>query len=156
MAKMLIAGASGSLGFEVLKIAADQHIPVRALVWSPTSREKVKPHTDDVFVADARKHAAVVWDHLWQGPELMEVGGPQIHSRNEIAALIQQKIKTRIIHLPMLAVIPGLLALRLITENTQAKLDFFKYVSTHDMLVQPYGNITFRQYLDHLDLNRLK
>jgi uncharacterized protein YbjT (DUF2867 family) len=56
MSKILLAGASGKLGHEILRVLIEKKITVRALARDPW-RLAVKP--DEVFVADARDAAAL-------------------------------------------------------------------------------------------------
>jgi uncharacterized protein YbjT (DUF2867 family) len=99
--------------------------------------------------------AQVVVDNMFEGPEIMEAGGPQIYTRNEIAKMIKKKTNGRIVHVPVLMIIPSLLFLRYIDDNIQAKLDYFKFVSTNDMVAPGHGHISFRDYIENLDLNDL-
>src|SRR5690606_30837820 len=54
MEKVLLAGASGSLGMEVAKKLAHAFIPFRALVNSEGSAEQLRAYTQDIWVADAQ------------------------------------------------------------------------------------------------------
>src|SRR5690606_1116669 len=54
MEKVLLAGASGSLGMEVAKKLAHSFIPFRALVNSEESAEQLRGYTQDIWVADAQ------------------------------------------------------------------------------------------------------
>ena len=51
--KVLLAGASGALGMEVLKLLKEQDLEVRALVHSEDGAEKVAAYTEDIWKADA-------------------------------------------------------------------------------------------------------
>ncbi len=285
MGKVLVAGASGALGFEVLKLLKSRNIPGRALVHSSKAKEKVKPYTDDVFVADirypeqlenlcndvdivfsalgksvslfkprlsdydeidflgnknilqqvkksgvkrfiytsimgsdtafhlkiAKVHkkiqnlveqlpvgftiikpvgfytglhdlliigkrgfipvagsgtartnsihprdlAEIVLDNLYQGPQYLEVGGPLTHSRNEMAEMIRKKTNARIIHFPVALIRAGLVPISLVTKSLADNINYFNYVTTHDMVAPAFGKITFQEYLDQLDLNEL-
>jgi len=284
MTKVLVAGASGAAGFEVLKLLSKKNIPVRALVRSEQSFEKVSNYTSDIFKADAREQdqltgccddvevvfsglgksvslfnrnrdsfekdfianknlvsesiasgvkryvylsikgsnenfnltipavhqkvedyircsginhtfirpvgfysglndliamgkkgiipvasngknktnsihqadlAHFIFNYLFDGPEIAEVGGPEVHSRNDIARMISEKTKGRIIHLPTALINPGLFTFKFFSNNTMSKLDYFKYVTTHDMTAPKHGKITFREYLNQLDLDQL-
>lgn len=55
MKKILLAGASGSLGTEVATLLSQSSIPFRALVSSSDSAEKLRPYTTDIWIADAQK-----------------------------------------------------------------------------------------------------
>src|SRR5690606_6100181 len=54
MKKILLAGASGSLGMEVAKCWAHAFIPFRALVNSEDSAEQLRGYTQDLWIADAQ------------------------------------------------------------------------------------------------------
>src|SRR5690606_41255283 len=54
MKKILLAGASGSLGMEVAKCLAHAFIPFRALVNSEDSAEQLRGYTQDLWIADAQ------------------------------------------------------------------------------------------------------
>ena len=285
MEKVLIAGASGALGFEVLKILSQRNIPVRALIQQPEKEASIAAYTDDVFIADGRRiqnlnglcenidivfssigknispfkaqsekqqetdyicnrnvlhmaldegvrrfvytsikgsdvaynhqvaqvhhriqnlleksslsytifkpvdfftcpdelltmskrgfipvtgsgkarvnaiHPAdlalVVANNLVEGPRVLEVGGPEIHSRNEIAEMIKTKIGARILRIPNALATVGIGPLSIFNKGLAAKLDYLRFVSTHDRIAAPHGQITFRQYLDELNLNKL-
>ncbi|WP_017733146.1 SDR family oxidoreductase [Nafulsella turpanensis] len=285
MEKVLIAGASGALGIEVLKKLHHLGIPARALVHSEQGFEKVEPYTHDIFFADARdphamegvckdmqvvfsalgksvslfkprlnsyreidyegnrnllhqalrsgvkrfvytsimgsgsahhlsiakehqriQHlleqspvqytiikpvgffsglhdllimakrgiipipgsghfrtnsihptdlAQVAVDHLFEGPKVMDVGGPKIESRNEMARTIQAKTNARIIHISPRLMQAGLVPFGLFKKGFAANLDYFRYVTTHDMIAPCYGKITFKEYVEQLDLNQL-
>lgn len=285
MEKVLIAGASGSLGFEVLQKLRKMDVAVRALVSSSESAEKIKPFTADVVIADARKNeqlagacngidivfsavgqsvslldnagsfeeidyginknlveeavsagvprfvyvsikgadvattyemakvhkmvedllkekkishtiirpvgffsgfndwiamgkrgvipvpgsgenktnpihqedlAQVVVDVLFSGPEVVEAGGPEIYTRSEIAHMISDKTNGKVVNVPELLVEPGLIFLKIFDSNTQAKLDYFNYVSTNDMVAPQYGTRSLRDYIMNFDLNQLQ
>lgn len=285
MEKVLIAGASGTLGLEVLKILSQRNIPVRALIHTPEKEAIIRAYTEDVFIADARQiqnlegicenigivfsaigksvsllkpepvrsqeadylcnrnilHMAlnegvkrfvytsmkgsdvahhlqiaqahhriqnlleksplsytiikpvgffsglhdllllgkkgfipvmgsgnsrtnsihpedlaqVVANNLVEGPRILEVGGPEIHTRNEIAKMLREKTGARIIHIPGMMAKAGVVPFSLVKKSFSANLDYFYYVSTHDMIAPPYGKITFKNYLDQLNLTQL-
>lgn len=108
--------------------------------------------TNSIHPADL---AQVVTDHLSEGPEIMEVGGPVVESRNEMAHTIQAKTNARIIHIPPHLIKAGLLPISLIKKGLAANLDYFRFVTTHDMIAPCYGKITFKEYVEQLDLNQL-
>lgn len=99
--------------------------------------------------------AAFVLDHLFEGPETLEVGGPEIHSRNEMAGMIRDKTGARIIHIPASLIKAGIAPLQLFKSSLAQNINYFRHVSTHDMLAPAYGKITFKDYLNSLDLNQL-
>jgi len=284
MAKILVAGASGSLGFEVLKLLKQQGTDVRALVSSKESEQKVRPYAGEVVVADAHDRediqkvfnnvdvvfsavgqsvslfsdgvsfeevdydlnrnliegavnagikrfvyisikgadsasnyelaevhkkvedllkvnnmdhtvirpvgffsgfndwlimgkkgiiplpgngehktnpihqadlARVVTDNLFDGPQLIEAGGPDIYTRMEIARMISEKTNGKIVKVPGIMVEPGLMVLKLFDDVAQAKLDYFNYVTTNDMIAPKYGQHSLRDYIENIDLNEL-
>ena len=285
MEKVLIAGASGALGFEVLKILNQRSIPVRALIHSPEKEESIRAYTDDVFIAEARQiqnlegicdnidivfsalgksvslfkpeparyqdidyicnrnilhmalnegvrrfvytsikgsdmayhlqvaqahhriqtlleksslsytiikpvgffsglndllimgkrgfipitgsgnartnaiHPAdlaqVVVNNLVEGLRVIEAGGPEIHTRKEIAEMVRKKTGGKIIHVPGVLAKAGIAPLSIFKKGLAANFDYFRYVTTNDMIAPPHGQITFREYLDQLDLNQL-
>lgn len=99
--------------------------------------------------------AQVVANQLVEGPRLLEVGGPQIHSGNEIAEMIRDKTGARIIHIPEILAKAGTAPLALFKKRLAAKLKYFRYVNTHDRIAPPYGKISLQEYLQQLDLNTL-
>jgi uncharacterized protein YbjT (DUF2867 family) len=280
--KVLLAGASGALGCEILKLLHEKHIHVRSLVNSSSAIEKVSPYTSDIFNADAsqgkdkleglasgihtvisalgksvslftnrgktflendfyansnildaalangvkrfiyvsimwtdeashfeipRTHkmfedalknsgldytiirpvgffsglndlaimakrklipvvgdgkartnsihqqdlARVVVNFLGEGPEMIEVGGPVIHSRMEMAELVQSKIGGKIVKVPEKVADWGMFLPELLDESLSAKLSYFKYITTHDMIGEKKGKITFEEYLNNLN-----
>lgn len=54
MESIFVAGASGSLGFEVLKLLKDQGHYVRALAKDEDDAKKLKDVADDIFIGDAQ------------------------------------------------------------------------------------------------------
>ncbi len=84
---------------------------------------------------------------LEEGPPVMEVGGPEIHSRNEVAQLVAEHTGARTLNAPVWLVLTGLRVLRVISKNLYDKLSYFTYITTHDMVAPPYGKRTFAYYL---------
>lgn len=99
--------------------------------------------------------AQVVIDNLFEGPQLIEAGGPEIFTRLEIAKMIAEKTNAKIIHVPKIMVEPGLFFLKFIDGDAQTKLDYFNYVSTNDMIAPQFGNLSLRDYVKEFDLNQL-
>lgn len=99
--------------------------------------------------------AKVVVGFLKEGPQTIEVGGPKIHTRMEMAEMIEEKIGGQIIKVPELFADFGVELQKLFSEDIHNKLDYFKYVTTNDMIAEQHGNITFREYLENLDLEEL-
>jgi uncharacterized protein YbjT (DUF2867 family) len=86
--------------------------------------------------------------YLEEGPPVIEVGGPEIHSRNEVAQLVATHTGARLLHVPRWLVLLGLRVLRPFSKNIHDKLRYFTYITTHDMVAPPYGKRTFAHYLD--------
>ena len=277
MKRVLLAGATGALGIEVLKCLHQQDYYVRTLIRSPDKEETVRPYCDDVFIGDATDRSSLAtacrgidivlstigksvslftnepatfyeidyranvnllnealaagvprfvyvsifgsetspglrvgWSHelfaqklqqttlsytilkpvglfsglhdliilgkkgliitpgdgtpltnpihqqdlakvcihcLEEGPAVMEVGGPEIHSRNEVAHQVATRTKARTLNLPLWLVGLGIKMIRPISRNLYDKLSYFAYITTHDMVAPPYGERTFGPYL---------
>jgi uncharacterized protein YbjT (DUF2867 family) len=99
--------------------------------------------------------AAVIFSFLYNGPQVIEVGGPEVHTRKDIAAMIAEKTGALLIHVPIWLAKSGSKLPKLFTKNLGENLTYFTHITTHDMLGTPYGNTTFKEYLDTLDLNKL-
>lgn len=99
--------------------------------------------------------AALVISFLNAGPHLIEVGGPETHTRKAMAAMIAEKTGAVLIHVPLWLAKLGSKPPKLFTKNLGENLTYFTYITTHDMLAESYGAITFNEYLDNLDLNNL-
>ncbi|MGB3776757.1 MAG: SDR family oxidoreductase [Tunicatimonas sp.] len=84
---------------------------------------------------------------LEEGPPVMEVGGPEIHSRNEVAQLVAEHTGARRLNVPVWLVLLGLRVLQVFSKNLYDKLSYFTYITTHDMLAPSYGEQTFSAYL---------
>jgi uncharacterized protein YbjT (DUF2867 family) len=99
--------------------------------------------------------AQVVSDNLFQGPQMLEAGGSEIFTRNEIAQMIYEKTRGEVIHVPELLINPGLFFLQYVDDEIQARLEYFKFVSTNDMVAPRYGSISLRDYIRDFDLRQL-
>lgn len=102
-----------------------------------------------------RDLAKLVLDNLFVGPELIEVGGPEIHTRLEMAEMVADKIGGKIIKVPEKVAEWGMFIPELVDMDTAEKLKYFKFITTHDMIGDKYGTETFREYLNNLDLKSL-
>jgi uncharacterized protein YbjT (DUF2867 family) len=91
--------------------------------------------------------AGVCVQCLEAGPPVMEVGGPEIHSRNEVAQLVADHTGARKLNVPVWLVLLGLRVLRPFSKNLYDKLSYFTYITTNDMVAPPYGERTFADYL---------
>lgn len=107
--------------------------------------------TNSIHHADLAK---VVCRYVDEGPEVTEVGGPKIHTRLEMAEMIHETIGGQIVKVPEVVADIGL-KLPNFFEDTHDKLDYFKYVTTTDMIGEKNGDITFKEYLANLDKNQL-
>ena len=99
--------------------------------------------------------AEVIVGYLEAGPALVEVGGPLIHTRLEMAEMLQEKIGGKIIKVPEKVAEWGMFLPELISDSISDKLSYFKYITTNDMIGEQRGEITFKEYLETLDLNKL-
>lgn len=99
--------------------------------------------------------AEVVVKYLYEGPVLIEVGGPLIHTRLEMAEMIKEKIGGKIIKVPENFAEMGAAIPRFFSDDLGDKLDYFNFITTNDMIGEKHGSFTFREYLDGLDLKSL-
>ena len=99
--------------------------------------------------------AEVVVEYLEEGPNLVEVGGPLIHTRLEMAEMLQDKIGGKIIKIPEKVAEWGMFLPEMISDSMGDKLNYFKYITTRDMVGERRGKITYQEYLNTLDLDRL-
>lgn len=102
-----------------------------------------------------RDLAVVVVSMLHEGPKLLEVGGPEVHTRLEMAEMVKEKVGGQIVKVPKSIAEIGADIPKIFDEGMHNKLDYFIYVMTHDMVGDKNGNITFWEYLENLDLNEL-
>lgn len=101
--------------------------------------------------------AEVVVSFLNEGPEIAEVGGPNIHTRREMAEMIKEIVGGEIIEIPEpMAKISASLGLpKIFSEGINDKLDYFTFITTNDMIGETNGKISFREYLGNLDLKKI-
>lgn len=99
--------------------------------------------------------AEVVVEYLEDGPELVEVGGPLVHTRMEMAEMIKNKVGGVILPVPEKVAEFGMFLPELVSDDISDKLKYFKYITSNDMIGETRGKITFKQYLENLDLNKL-
>src|SRR5690554_3159683 len=74
--------------------------------------------------------AAVVVDNLYRGPKKLEVGGPEVFTRNEMASIVREKTKAKIIHVPEWMIKLGLPLIGLWSKSLAQNLNYFRYVTT--------------------------
>lgn len=99
--------------------------------------------------------AEVVVSYLQDGPQMIEIGGPKIHTRLEMAEMVKEKIGGQIIKVPKTMAEIGNKIPKFFDEGTGDKLDYFTFITTNDMVGEPHGSITFEEYLKTLDLQKL-
>lgn len=99
--------------------------------------------------------AEVVISYCEEGPEIIEVGGPKIHTRMEMAEMVKDKIGGQIIKVPKTIAEMGAKIPNIFSEGMGDKLDYFTFITTNDMIGEPHGSITFEEYLQTLDLKEL-
>ena len=99
--------------------------------------------------------AKVVVGYINDGPDIIEVGGPLIHTRLEMAEMIKEKIGGQIIKVPKGIAEMGVAIPKFFDEDMGDKLDYFTFITTNDMIGEKNGSISFSEYLDGLDLNKL-
>lgn len=101
--------------------------------------------------------AEVVVSYLEEGPEISEVGGPNIHTRLEMAQMVEEIIGGKIVKIPEpMAKLSADLGLpKIFSEGINDKLDYFTFITTNDMIGEIHGKISFREYLRELDLKKI-
>lgn len=99
--------------------------------------------------------AAVILSFLVTGPQVVEVGGPEVHTRKDMAAMTAEKTGALLIHVPIWLAKLGSKPPKLFTKNLGENLSYFIHITTHDMLSTKNGSITFKEYLDTLDIDKL-
>lgn len=111
-----------------------------------------KARTNSIHQKDLAK---VVVGYLEDGPKLIEVGGPLVHTRLEMAEMVKDKIGAKIIKIPEKVAEMGMFIPELLHEDISSKLNYFRFVTTHDMIGEKKGEMTFKEYLKNLDLKDL-
>lgn len=109
-------------------------------------------HTNSIHQRDL---AEIVVKNYKEGPRVLEVGGPLIHTRLEMAEMIKKKIGGKIVKVPEKLAEWGMILPEVVNEDASAKLKYFKYITTHDMIGERHGHRTFEEYLENLDLKDL-
>jgi len=113
-----------------------------------------KARTNSIYHGDL---ATFIGNHFTELPEIMEVGGPKIHIREEMAEMIKNRIGGRIIKVPEAIAKAGSEVPKLFTkENLGYKLKYFSYIMSNDMIGQSRGSLTFTEYLNQIDLEELE
>lgn len=99
--------------------------------------------------------AKAVVSYLKEGPEIVEIGGPLIHTRKEMAEMIKERIGGKILQIPEKIAEFGMFLPEILSDDISDKLKYFKYITSNDMIGERTGTITFREYLNDLDLKKL-
>ncbi len=99
--------------------------------------------------------AKFILNYLEDGPEMIEVGGPLVHTRLEMTEMVQEKIGGKIVKVPQKLADFGMILPEMLNDDISSKLSYFKFITSNDMIGEKTGSITFKQYLDDLDLNDL-
>ena len=98
--------------------------------------------------------AEVVANIMVEGPELMEIGGPEVHTREEMAKMISENFGGQVVKVPESIAEMGIVFSN-VFEDFHDKLEYFKFITTHDMIGEKHGSITFKEYLKSLDQKQL-
>ncbi|WP_424493807.1 SDR family oxidoreductase [Salinimicrobium sp. GXAS 041] len=99
--------------------------------------------------------AKFICNYLEDGPEIIEVGGPLVHTRLEMAEMVQEKIGGQIVKVPQKLADFGMFLPEMLNDDISSKLSYFKFITSNDMIGEKTGSITFKEYLEDLDLNDL-
>lgn len=101
-------------------------------------------HEDDLAIVCA--------DNLEKGPNILEVGGPIIYTRNHIAELAIKATggSAQHIHIPEIIAQGGLPLINLYDQNFFDKLAFFKNILTRDVIAHKYGSQKLEDYFNKL------
>lgn len=88
-------------------------------------------------------------EHLEEGPKVANVGGPKVHSRNEVAEQVCKVTRClAMLNVPLWLVKPGLWLVSLLSQNLFDKLSYFTFITTNDMVAPKYGTLSFDDYLE--------
>ncbi|MDN3593943.1 SDR family oxidoreductase [Zunongwangia endophytica] len=110
--------------------------------------------TNSIYHGDLANYIMTTFLDL---PKLIEIGGPSIHTREEMAEMIQKHVGGKIIKLPTgLAKVGSNVSKLISKEQFGHKLSYFTYIMTHDMIASKRGFLTFDDYLQNVDLNEIK
>lgn len=92
--------------------------------------------------------ALTILDHLQEGPQVLEAGGPDIHSRKEVSDWVKDITGARGIKVPPFLARKGSHLWRPVKPEFYDKFRFFTYITTHDMVAPKYGSLELRPYLE--------
>ncbi|MGB5943035.1 MAG: NAD(P)H-binding protein [Leeuwenhoekiella sp.] len=93
----------------------------------------------------------IVKAYLERKTGIQIIGGPEIHSRYAMAEMIKARFGGKIVTVPETLADVGMVLPQFFDKSTYHKLKFFKFITTHDMLGDIHGNLTFREYLSFID-----
>ena len=68
--------------------------------------------------------------------------------------MIAKKLGGKVIPVPEKVAEWGMFLPEIVNDNLSAKLKYFKFVTTNDMIGEKHGDITFEEYLESLDLEK--
>lgn len=106
------------------------------------------PETNPIHQRDL---AQVCREYLEEGPPVLDVGGPEVHSRQEVADMVCRMTACRVnVNVPYWLVKAGLAMARPLGRNLYDKLSFFSYITTHEMVAPQYGSRRFEDYLKEI------
>jgi uncharacterized protein YbjT (DUF2867 family) len=106
------------------------------------------PKTNPIHQQDLARFCV---EHLAETNVVLEVGGPEIHSRQEVADLVCRMTQCRFsLKVPVPFARLGTKLIRLFNRNLYDKLSFFTYITTHDMVAPQFGHHRFEDYLQQL------
>ncbi|KEO75364.1 SDR family oxidoreductase [Anditalea andensis] len=109
-------------------------------------------NTNSIHQADL---ALAITSRLTGGQKIIEIGGPQIHTRLEMAKMIKEKTGGRIVHLSPNFAKASISLIWPIKPSLYHNMDYYRYVTTRDMTGGLHGNHSFKDYLDNLNLDDL-
>ncbi len=99
--------------------------------------------------------AEVVVSYVKNGPKIIEIGGPEIHTRLEMAEMVKERFGAKIIKVPKTLADIGAMIPNFLSGGTGDKLDYYTYITTNDMIGESHGSMSFENYLKTLDLKDL-
>ncbi|MFA0960473.1 SDR family oxidoreductase [Roseivirga sp. BDSF3-8] len=95
-----------------------------------------------------RDLARVILPVVDTGPEVMEVGGPEVHSRREVSEWVMDITGGRDIRVPPWLARRGAHLWRPLKRSIFDKFRFYTYITTHDMVAPKHGSLLLRPYLE--------
>lgn len=93
--------------------------------------------------------ALLCMENLEQGEKIIEAGGPEIFTRNQIAELACEAVgDARHIHIPEIIVESSLPLVKIYNENFFDKLAFFNNILNHNVVAPQYGTKKLKDYFE--------